>query len=126
VTGKVISAIVLHENDDVTFITASGHVVRLKGDSIPVNGRTARGVRLIRLAEGDTVAAVTSNSPDDIPVETLPESTDLEPETEDIENADEETDEDETEEITEDSEADSANESDDESPDDAADTDPDA
>lgn len=126
VTGKVISAIVLHENDDVTFITSSGHVVRLKGDSIPVNGRTARGVRLIRLAEGDTVAAVTSNSPDDIPVETLPESTDLEPETEDIENADEETDEDETEEITEDSEVDSVDERDDQLPDDAADADPDA
>ena len=90
VTGKVISATVLRENDDVTFITTYGHVVRLKGDSIPVNGRTARGVRLLRLADDDTVAAVTSNDPDDIPVDVIPESTDLEPEIEMAEELEEE------------------------------------
>ena len=91
ITGKVISSIVLRENDDITFITTMGQVVRLKGESIPINGRTARGVRLLRLAEGDTVAAVTSNNPedipDDIPLDTVPESTDLEPEIADTDEA---------------------------------------
>ena len=64
VTGKVIAACVLRENYDVTFITSLGNVVRLKGTTIPVKGRTARGVRLVRLTDGATVAAVTSNDAD--------------------------------------------------------------
>ncbi len=73
VTGNVIAAKVLQENDDVTFITSSGNVIRLKGAVIPVKGRTARGVRLVRLVDDDTVAAVTSNDADAI-LDGIPES----------------------------------------------------
>ena len=57
----------LHANDDVTFMSSKGNVVRLRGSVIPSLGRTARGVRLVRL-EGDTVVAgVTANDADAIP-----------------------------------------------------------
>ncbi len=67
ITGKVIAARVLKETDDVAFITSSGNVIRVKGFKIPINGRTARGVRLVRLTNEDTVVAVTSNDPEAIP-----------------------------------------------------------
>ena len=57
----------LHANDDVTFMSSKGNVVRLRGSVIPSLGRTARGVRLVRM-EGDTVVAgVTANDRDAIP-----------------------------------------------------------
>ena len=65
--GKVAAALVLHENDDVTFMSSKGNVVRLRGSVIPSLGRTARGVRLIRLEEGAIVAGVTANDADAIP-----------------------------------------------------------
>jgi DNA gyrase subunit A len=65
--GKIAAALVLHANDDVTFMSSKGNVVRLRGSVIPSLGRTARGVRLVRL-EGDTVVAgVTANDRDAIP-----------------------------------------------------------
>ena len=65
--GKIAAALVLHANDDVTFMSSKGNVVRLRGSVIPSLGRAARGVRLIRM-EGDTVVAgVTANDRDAIP-----------------------------------------------------------
>lgn len=92
VTGKIIAAHVLMENDDVTFISSSGHVIRLKGSSIPILSRTARGVRLVRMDGNATVAAVTSNDADAIPDQTepvseLPSDADLPPEPETDEGA---------------------------------------
>ncbi len=64
--GKVAAALILHENDDVTFVTSKGSVVRLRGTLIPSQGRSARGVRLIKLEEGAAVASVTANDHDAI------------------------------------------------------------
>ena len=65
--GKIAAALVLHANDDVTFMSSKGNVVRLRGSVIPSLGRAARGVRLVRM-EGDTVVAgVTANDRDAIP-----------------------------------------------------------
>ena len=65
--GYVAAALVLHENDDVTFMSSSGNIVRLRGSVIPSLSRTARGVRLIRLEDGAVVAGVTANDADAIP-----------------------------------------------------------
>ncbi len=65
--GKVAAALVLHENDDVTFMSSSGNIVRLRGSLIPRISRTARGVRLVRLEEDAVVAGVTANDRDAIP-----------------------------------------------------------
>jgi DNA gyrase subunit A len=64
--GKVAAALILHENDDITFVTSKGSVVRLRGTLIPSQGRAARGVRLIKLEEGASIASVTANDHDAI------------------------------------------------------------
>ncbi len=64
--GKIAAALILHENDDITFVTSKGSVVRLRGTLIPVQGRSARGVRLIKLEEGASIASVTANDHDAI------------------------------------------------------------
>ena len=64
--GKVAAALILHENDDITFVTSKGSVVRLRGTLIPSQGRAARGVRLIKLEEGAAIASVTANDHDAI------------------------------------------------------------
>lgn len=65
--GRIAAALVLHANDDVTFMSSTGHVVRLRGAVIPSLGRAARGVRLVRMEEDAVVAGVTANDHDAIP-----------------------------------------------------------
>ena len=65
--GKIAAALVLHANDDVTFMSSTGHVVRLRGSVIPSLSRIARGVRLVRMEEDAVVAGVTANDRDAIP-----------------------------------------------------------
>ena len=48
-------------------MSSTGNIVRLRGALIPRLGRTARGVRLVRLEEGAIVAGVTANDADAIP-----------------------------------------------------------
>ena len=111
--GKVAAALILHENDDITFVTSKGSVVRLRGTLIPSQGRAARGVRLIKLEEGAAIASVTANDHDaivDAPdpnapaedavvEESLPEDDSLpEDEAEDEEEEDESEDSEESEE----------------------------
>ena len=85
-TRKIIAAHVLHDNDDVTFMTSAGNMIRLKGESIPIHGRATRGVRLVRLTGNATVAAVSSNDaslipPDEeVPVSEIPVDQNLPPE----------------------------------------------
>lgn len=65
--GRIAAALVLNANDDVTFMSSTGHVVRLRGSVIPSLGRAARGVRLVRMEEDAVVAGVTANDHDAIP-----------------------------------------------------------
>lgn len=65
--GKIAAALVLHANDDVTFMSSKGNVVRLRGSVIPSLGRAARGVRLVRMEGDAVVAGVTANDADAIP-----------------------------------------------------------
>ncbi len=110
VTGKLVAAEVMHENDDVTFITSTGNVIRLKGSIIPVTGRTAKGVILVKMDGKATVAAVTANDADAIkdPEEKAEEITQLPENTIPEDPADSEEDAEEIEaeeELTEDPEA---------------------
>ena len=108
--GKIAAALVLHANDDVTFMSSKGNVVRLRGSVIPSLGRTARGVRLVRMEGDAVVAGVTANDADAIPeapdeetVTELPTDPTLPPE-EDLGPDDEELDGEEPEDDAEDSE----------------------
>jgi DNA gyrase subunit A len=57
-TGPVVSARVVQEADDVTFISSNGIVLRLKVKEISLTGRATRGVHLMDLGKGDGVASL--------------------------------------------------------------------
>jgi DNA gyrase subunit A len=57
-TGPIVAAHVLHPADQITVITANGIVLRTSVQGISRYGRTARGVRIVNLGDGDSVAAV--------------------------------------------------------------------
>jgi DNA gyrase subunit A len=56
--GPIVAARVVEPNDQITVMTANGIVLRTKVDGIRTAGRMTRGVRVVNLGEGDTVAAV--------------------------------------------------------------------
>ncbi len=58
VTGRIATARVVQPSDDLTLISSNGIVLRLKVKEIREAGRATRGVRVMRLQEGDAVAAV--------------------------------------------------------------------
>ena len=47
------------KGDEVILVTANGKGIRLRVADLRITGRIAQGVKLIDLAEGDTVAAIT-------------------------------------------------------------------
>ncbi|MBI3697097.1 MAG: DNA gyrase subunit A [Acidobacteria bacterium] len=57
--GKVISILNVKETTDVIIITKDGKIIRLEAGEIREAGRSTQGVRLVRLEEGDQVAAAT-------------------------------------------------------------------
>jgi DNA gyrase subunit A len=58
-TGKIAAARVVQKEDEVTFISANGMVLRLKVDNeIRLVGRAGRGIHLMDLAKGDFIASV--------------------------------------------------------------------
>jgi DNA gyrase subunit A len=60
--GLVAGATIINnENDDVMIATNSGMIIRVPASTIPESGRTAQGVRLIRLSEeSEKIVAITS------------------------------------------------------------------
>ncbi|MDQ7842725.1 MAG: DNA gyrase subunit A [Armatimonadota bacterium] len=57
-TGQVVSVRAVEDDDEVLIGTSSGVFNRIPAAQISVFGRTAQGVRVIRLEEGDRVAAL--------------------------------------------------------------------
>ena len=47
------------DSDDIMIITEGGTLIRTEASGIAIKGRYTQGVRLMRLKEGDTIAAVT-------------------------------------------------------------------
>ena len=56
--GKVVGMIKVHEGDQLMVVTTGGKIIRTPVVGISVLGRATQGVRLIRLAEGETVAGL--------------------------------------------------------------------
>ncbi len=56
--GHVVGALVVGADDEVFVIGAGGTIIRVPVDSISIQGRSATGVRLMNLGDGDEVAAV--------------------------------------------------------------------
>jgi DNA gyrase subunit A len=66
VTGKVASARVVNEEDDLTIISSGGIVLRTKVKQISQAGRPTMGVHAVDLKQGETVAAVAKLSAKDL------------------------------------------------------------
>ena len=55
--GPVVAALQVREDSDVMIITGQGKVIRVHSGEIREAGRSTQGVRLLRLDEGDRIAA---------------------------------------------------------------------
>ncbi len=55
--GKVVAVLSVREITDLMIITKEGKIIRLESGEIRQAGRSTQGVRLVRMEEGDVVAA---------------------------------------------------------------------
>jgi DNA gyrase subunit A len=55
--GHVMSVMKVTDNTDLMIITAEGKIIRIESGEIRQAGRSTQGVRLVRMEEGDRVAA---------------------------------------------------------------------
>jgi len=55
--GKVVGVLSVRENTDLMIITKDGKIIRIESGQIRQAGRSTQGVRLVRMEEGDQVAA---------------------------------------------------------------------
>jgi DNA gyrase subunit A len=55
--GKVVAILSVKEDTDLMIITKDGKIIRLESGEIRQAGRSTQGVRLVRMEEGDQVAA---------------------------------------------------------------------
>ena len=58
IIGKIAEARVVKEKDDISIISSHGIVIRFAVADISIQGRATRGVKVMQLEEGDTVAAL--------------------------------------------------------------------
>ncbi len=56
-TGPIVVAMIVNEEDDVAFMTRNGIAMRTRVKDISVLGRATRGVRCVRLQEGDALVS---------------------------------------------------------------------
>jgi DNA gyrase subunit A len=68
-TGNLVAIKNVTDSDDLMIINKSGIAIRLEVDSLRVMGRATQGVRLIKVRDGDAIAAVAKVMSDDDDVE---------------------------------------------------------
>jgi DNA gyrase subunit A len=79
-TGKLIAILNVTDEDDLMIINKSGLTIRMPASDLRVMGRATQGVRLIKLNEKDSIAAITklqqvpADELNDIPDEDAPEN----------------------------------------------------
>ncbi|WP_302945159.1 DNA gyrase subunit A [Turicimonas muris] len=56
--GKVVSALLVNDNDEIILLNSAGKLVRIRVNEIRVMGRNTQGVRLISMDQGVTVIGV--------------------------------------------------------------------
>ncbi len=56
-TGKVVAILSVKEDSDLMIVTKDGKIIRIESSEIRETGRSAQGVRVVRMEEGDRVAA---------------------------------------------------------------------
>jgi len=56
-TGKVVAVLSVKEESEVILVSQNGKIIRIESSTIRQSGRSAQGVKLVTLDEGDKVAA---------------------------------------------------------------------
>ena len=64
-TGEVVGTIRVSDHDEIMLVGAGGNIIRIRVADIRVMGRSAQGVRLMQLGEGERLAAVARLAEDD-------------------------------------------------------------
>lgn len=82
--GKVVSATVVNENDELMLMTTAGQSVRIKVETIRETGRVAQGVKLVTLNGNEAIQDISKVIPDDEDEETENDISDEEVTTGDI------------------------------------------
>jgi DNA gyrase subunit A len=57
-TGEIVGALSVDHRDDLVCITSQGNLIKLRLKEIPVQGKTARGVRVVHLSAPDVVVGI--------------------------------------------------------------------
>jgi DNA gyrase subunit A len=60
--GTLVGALIVDDDDELYAITSSGGVIRTAARQVRKAGRQTKGVRLMNLAEGDTLLAIARNA----------------------------------------------------------------
>lgn len=66
--GRIAVARIVTKDDDLTLISASGIVMRMKAAKVSQTGRATRGVKLMELEKGNRVASIARIAAKDVPV----------------------------------------------------------
>jgi len=66
IVGKIIAARVVQPNDHLTLMSTGGIIIRIKVTDVKTAGRATRGVHLMRVPDGDSVAAVARIAEEDL------------------------------------------------------------
>ncbi len=64
--GKVVSIMLVNEKSEVMVISQFGKIIRIDSKNIRESGRSAQGVRLLHLEDGDRLAAASVIPPEDV------------------------------------------------------------
>ena len=65
-TGKLVGILGVSESEDLIITCKSGITIRMKVADISEQGRATQGVKLIRIDEGDEIAAITQIDVDEV------------------------------------------------------------
>ncbi len=74
--GDVAAVLPIERNEDIIMIASNGIVIRIFGDTISEFARPAKGVRVMRVAEGERILSVAKAEHDEAEVNDTPEAAD--------------------------------------------------
>ena len=74
--GDVAAVLPIEQNEDIIMIASNGIVIRIFGDTISEFARPAKGVRVMRVAEGERILSVAKAEHDEAEVNDAPEAAD--------------------------------------------------
>lgn len=72
--GDVAAVLPIEKNEDIIMIASNGIVIRIFGDTISEFARPAKGVRVMRVAEGERILSVAKAEHDEAEVNDVPEA----------------------------------------------------